>query len=124
MPRESHQLFVAGMTFIVDADDALRAHGPAVGVGKPATGLLDPDHWRGGRGPHAVFDPVSDPFAAARRPGLAERIGPDRTRRLDQLGEFGAANECFHGDVGEDGGRIIAPGDGVSREVPDESRLP
>ena len=90
-PRQLGELFVAGMALIVDTDDALRARRLAVGSGKPAAGLLDPDHGRGGRGPHAIFDPVGDLFAAPRRPRLRERLGPDRPGGLDQPGEASAA---------------------------------
>ena len=58
VPRQLQQLLVAGVAFVVDADDALRARRPAVGAGEPAAGFLDPDHRRRGRGPHAIFDPV------------------------------------------------------------------
>ena len=78
VPRQPHQLLVAGVALVVDADDALRARRLAVGAGKPAAGLLDPEHRRRGRGPHAIFDPVGDAVAAARRRGLAERVGADR----------------------------------------------
>ncbi|MGY4423681.1 hypothetical protein ACVWY2_006130 [Bradyrhizobium sp. JR6.1] len=43
VPRQLHELLVAGMPFIVDANDALHARRLAVGAGKPAAGLLDPD---------------------------------------------------------------------------------
>ena len=72
VPRQFHQLLVAGVALVVDADDALRARRLAVGAGEPAAGFLDPDHRRGGRGPHAIFDPVGDALAAARR----RRFGP------------------------------------------------
>ena len=72
--RQTHELLVAGMAFIVDPDDALGAYRPAIGACEPAAGLLDPDHRPRGRGPHAIFDPVGDRFADARRRGLAERI--------------------------------------------------
>ena len=125
VPRQLQQLLVAGVAFIVDADDALRARRLAVGAGEPAAGLLDPDHGRGGRGPHAIFDPVGDAFAAARRRGLAKRVGPDRTR----TGSISLANSAplasaSSGNVGKDRGRVVAPGDGIGGEVPDESRLP
>ena len=40
VPREPHQLFVADVTFVVDADDALLARRPAIGAGKTSAGLL------------------------------------------------------------------------------------
>ena len=81
--REFQQLFVAGVAFVVDADDTLRARRPAVGAGEPATGFLDPDHGGGGRGPHAIFDPVGDAFDAARRTrfGQARRTGSSAPAR-------------------------------------------
>ena len=127
VPRKPHELFVAGVALVVDADDALRAHRLAVGPCKPATGLLDPDHRRGGRGPHAIFDPVGDAFAAPRRRRLSERLGPDRTGGLDQPGEPGAAGQRLRRNVGEDRAGIVAPGDGVRpsgprRRPPDRAR--
>ena len=102
VPRQPHELFVAGMALVIDTDDALRAHRLAVGSGKPAAGLLDPDHGRGGRGPHAIFDPVGDVFAAPRRRRLSERLVADRTGRLDQPGEAGAAGQRLRRNIGED----------------------
>ena len=43
VPRQFQQLLVAGVAFIVDADDALGARRPAVGAGKPAAAFLDPE---------------------------------------------------------------------------------
>ena len=85
VPRELQQLFVAGVAFIVDADDTLGALRPAVGTSEPAAGFLDPEHRLGGRGAHAVFDPVGGAFAALRGRRMKQRIGADRTHRLDQL---------------------------------------
>ena len=44
VPRQFQQLLVAGVPFVVDADNALRARRPAVGAGEPAAGFLDPQH--------------------------------------------------------------------------------
>ena len=79
VPRQLQQLLVAGVAFIVDADDALRARRPAVGAGEPAAGFLDPEHGLGGRGPHAIFDPVGRAFAALRGRRMSQRIGADRS---------------------------------------------
>ena len=75
VPRQLQQLLVAGVALVVDADDALRARRPAVGAGEPAAGFLDPDHGRGGRGPHAIFDPVG------RRPRRRAPAANGRARR-------------------------------------------
>ena len=123
VPRKPHELFVAGVALVVDTDDALRAHRLAVGPCKPATGLLDPDHGRGGRGPYAIFDPVGDAFVAPRRRRLSERLVADRTGGLDQPGEGGAAGQRLRRNIGEDRAGIVAPGDGVRCQVPEEGRL-
>ncbi len=83
-PRQLKQLLVAGVAFVVDADNALDARRLAIGAGEPAAGFLDPEHLVGGRGPHAVFDPVGRAFAALRGGRMTKRVGPDRARRLDQ----------------------------------------
>src|SRR3954454_22411791 len=123
VPRKPHELFVAGVALVVDTDDALHAHRLAVGPCKPATGLLDPDHGRGGRGPHAIFDPVGDAFAAPRWSRLGERLRPDRTGGLDQPGEASATAERLRWNIGKDRAGIVAPGDGVRCQVPKEGRL-
>ena len=76
--RQFQQLLVAGVALVVDADDALGARRPAVGAGEPAAGLLDPEHRRRGRGPHAILDPVGHAVAAARGRRMAERVRTDR----------------------------------------------
>ena len=121
--RKPHELFVAGVTLVVDTDDALRARRLAVGPRKPATGLLDPDHGRRGRGPYAIFDPVGDAFVAPRRRRLSERLVADRTGGLDQPGEPSAADQRLRWNIGEDHAGIVAPGDGVRCQVPEEGRL-
>jgi hypothetical protein len=123
VPRKPHELFVAGVALVVDTDDALRAHRLAVGPWKPATGLLDPDHGRGDRGPHAIFDPVDGAFAAPRRGRLRERLVADRTGGFDQPGEGGAAGPRLRRNIGEDRAGIVAPGNGVRCQVPEEGRL-
>ena len=74
VPRQLQELFVAGVTFVVDADDALRARRLAVGAGKPGTGFLDPEHGRRRAGPHAIFDAVRRAVAAMDRRRLGKRI--------------------------------------------------
>ncbi len=74
VPRQLHQLLVAGVAFIVDADNALDPRRPAVGAGKPAAGFLDPEHRGGGRCPHAIFDAVGRAVAPARGRRLSKRI--------------------------------------------------
>ncbi len=83
VPRQLQQLLVAGVPFIVDADDALRTRRPAVGAGKPATGLLDPDHRRRGHGAHAIFDPIGNALSARyiRGPGRAHPCEPNAAAR-------------------------------------------
>jgi hypothetical protein len=44
VPRQLEQRFLAGVMFVVDADDAVGAHGPAIGAGEPAAAFLDPQH--------------------------------------------------------------------------------
>ena len=118
VPRQFQQLLVAGVALIVDAHDALRARRPAVGAGEPAAGFLDPDHRRRCRDAHAIFDPVGGAFAAARRRGLAERVGADGAGGLDQLCEFRAARERFRRDIGKHGSRVVAPGDARRSRCP------
>ena len=123
VPRQPHQLLVAGVALIVDADDALRARRLAVGACEPAAGFLDPDHGRRGRGPHAIFDPVGGAVAAARRRRSGERV--DRIERAGSisLAKSGAARQRFHGMSVKTEADVIAPGDGVGGKIPDESRL-
>ncbi len=71
VPRQSHELLVTGVAFVVDADNTLDARRLAVGTGEPAAGFLDPEHRRGRRGPHAIFDPVGHALTAARGRRLA-----------------------------------------------------
>ena len=125
VPRQPHELFVAGVALIVDADDALRARRLAVGPGKPATGFLDPDHGRGGRWPaRRIRSGRRRPRRRAPAADWSSASDPDRARGLDQLGELRAAGQRFRRDIGEDRAGIVAPGDGVGCQVPDESRLP
>jgi hypothetical protein len=63
-PRQSHELLVTGVAFVVDADNALNARRLAVGAGKPAAGFLDPLHGGGGIGAHAIFDAVGRALSA------------------------------------------------------------
>ena len=86
--RQLHELLVAGVALIVDADDALHARRLAVGTGEPAAGLLDPEYRRRGRGAHAIFDPIRRAVAAMDRRRKRQRLGPDRALRLDQPGKF------------------------------------
>ena len=123
VPRKPHELFVAGMALVVDADDALRPHRLAVGPCKPAAGLLDPDHGRGSGGPYAIFDPVGDAFADPRRRRLSKRLVADRTGGLDQPGEVGTAGQRLRRNISEDRAGIVAPDDGVRCQVPDEGGL-
>ena len=77
VPRQFQELLVAGVAFVVDADDALGARRLAVGAGEPAAGFLDPEHRRGGAGPHAIFDPVGRavaPCAGGEWPSASDRI--------------------------------------------------
>ena len=123
VPRQPLELFVAGVALIVDADDALHLRRPAVEPGKPAAGFLDPEHRRGGRGAHAVFDAVGRAGAAMGRRRMAERVGPDRAHRLDQFGELRAAGQRRRRNIGKDRGGTIGPGDGVAGDIPGESGL-
>ena len=83
VPRQFYELLVAGVAFVVDPDNALDAHRPAVGAGKPAAGLLDPLHGCGCIGPHAIFDPVRRAVAAlgGGRGDQAHRSGPSAAAR-------------------------------------------
>ena len=74
VPRQLQELFVASMAFVVDADNALGARRLAIGAGKPATGLLDPDHGSRRTGSHAIFDPVRRTAAAMHRRQLGKRL--------------------------------------------------
>ena len=74
------KLLVAGMAFIVDADDALGTRRLAVGTGEPAAGFLDPEHRLADAGAHAIFDPVRRALAAVRRRRMSQRVGADRAR--------------------------------------------
>ena len=78
--RQFDQLLVAGVAFVVDAHDALRARRLAVGAGEPATAFLDPQHRRGGAGPHAIFDPVGRAVAAVGATANGDSAS-DRTER-------------------------------------------
>ena len=125
VPRQFHELLVAGVALVVDADDALRARRPAVGAGKPAAGFLDPDHRRGGRGPHAIFDPVGDAFAAARRRRMAERVRAGSNASARSVSRTPRRSPAFPAGIsGKTAAGIFAPGDRVGRDIPDECRLP
>ena len=123
VPRQPHELLVAGVALVVDSHDALRAPRPSVGAGKPDAGLLDPDHRHGGGGAHAVFDAVGHALVRPRRRRMDQRVIADGAGRLDQLGKFGAGGKRFHGDVGKDRGRVLAPDQAVAADLPDETGL-
>ena len=77
----------------------------AVGAGEPAAGFLDPQHRRGCRGPHAIFDAIKRAFAAMRRRRMAQRVSPDRAHRLDQLGKLRAAGQRCGRDIRKNRGQ-------------------
>ena len=54
---------------------------------------------------------------------LSERLRPDRLGGFDQPGEPGAAGQRLRRNIGEDRAGIVAPGDGVRCQVPEEGRL-
>ena len=123
VPRQPHELLVAGVALIVEANNALHARRLAVGAGKPAAGFLDPEH-RGGRtDPHAIFDPVGDAVATMRGRRMAQCVRADRTHRLDQFCEFRAACPHCRRDIRKSRGGLITPDDGVGCDVPHEGCL-
>ena len=123
MPRQLQELLVAGVALIVDAHDALGAPRPAVGPGKPDPGLLDPDHRHRCGGAHAIFDAVRHALIGPRRWRMGQRVVADRAGGLDQLGELCAARQRFRGDIGEHGGRVVAPDEPVAADLPDKTGL-
>ena len=84
VPRQLQQLLVAGVALVVDADDAVGARRLAVGAGEPAAGFLDPEHGRGGGGPHAIFDPVGRRLRR-RAPGGEWPSASDRIERVGSI---------------------------------------
>ena len=121
--RQLQELFVAGVALVVEADNALRARRLAVGPCEPGAGFLDPQHRQRCAGPHAIFDPIGRAVAAARERRRAQRVGPDRAHRLDQLCKLGTAGERFRRDIAKNGSRVIAPDDLVGCDIPDEGGL-
>ena len=122
--REFQQLFVAGMAFVVDADDALRPPaGP--GIGEPAAGLLDPDHGGSGRGAQAIFDPVGDRFGAVEADVVWPSASvPDGPRRGSiSVAKLGAAGEGRRGMSGKTAAPCRSRRSDRG-EVPDEGGLP
>src|SRR5512135_341277 len=111
------------MSLVVDTDDALGAHRPAVASGKPAAGLLDPLHLRRGRGSHAIFDPVGRTLAALRGGRRDESICSNRTLWLDQAREFPGGSEPLKRDIRKHGGDVLAPDQPVGRDIPEKGSL-
>jgi hypothetical protein len=102
VPRQSQELLIASVAFVVDADNALGARRPAIGAGEPATGFLDPEHRSGHAGPHAIFDPVGRAVATMRGRCMTQRVHPDRALRLDQFCKLRAARQRCRRDTRED----------------------
>ena len=125
VPRQLHQLLVAGVALIVDADDALRARRPAVGTGEPAAGLLDPEHRLGtSRSARHIRSGRACPRRHARAASCAsasERIVSARARSAWKTPRRLASDG--RRDIGKHRAGVIAPGDGVGCDVPDEGRL-
>src|SRR5215472_2062960 len=112
--RQLDELLVVSVTLVVDADDALRAGGLAVGAGKPAAGLLDPEQGSRCRGAHVIFDSVGSAIATMGGGRERQCLAADRALRLDQLGELRSAGQRLCRVEQENSYEMVAPADGIA----------
>ena len=122
--RQFQQLLVAGVAFVVDADNAMGARRPAVGAGEPAAGFLDPEHRRRGRGRARR---IRSGRARRRRRAPAAN-GRARPTRIERAGSISLENSAplasaSAGISGKTEVSMIAPDHRVGGDVPDEGGL-
>ena len=117
--RQLNELALALVPLVDGADDAMRARRLAVGTGKPAAGILDPELCRRRRGGRHI---QSDRARPARRRSAPGRVTASKAvlpvGRLDPLREGAAVGDLR--DIGDAKHRrgIAAPDERVGVEAP------
>ena len=122
--RQFQQLLVAGVAFVVDADDALGARRPAVGAGEPAAGFLDPEHRR--RGSRSARHIRSGRARRRRRARASE--WPSASERIARAGSISFENSAplasdSRRNIRKNRSELIAPDHRVGGDVPHEGGL-
>ncbi len=118
--RQMGQLALMLVALGDDPDQSVRAHRLAVGAGKPAAVVLDPQsRVRGGIGADAILNLVGNAMAVVAFAGFGHRVEACLgIFRVEEFREAGAARDCGAIADQQHVSGVFAPPQGIAGDVP------